>query len=283
MGDVTIIIVSFNTRAELEACLASMASAPPSAPHRIIVVDNASSDGSPDAVRRNWPEVRLVASERNLGFAAANNLAIREAATEFVLLLNSDTLVPAGSIDALVRALESDAGAIAAGPRLVGADGRPELSFGAMMGPFSELRQKIVGRLYDRRVGPVVAWVGRQVRRRQYADWVSGACLLVRRADALAAGLLDERYFLYAEDVDFCAALRALGRRILFTPAAEVVHVGGASGRARPAETARAYRRSQVAFYEKHHPRWVPLLRGYLRLRGALPEGRETGGGPVVS
>jgi hypothetical protein len=271
MRDLTIVIVSFNTREDLERCLASIAAAPPSTPHRITVVDNASSDGSPDAVRQRWPEVRLVASDRNVGFAAANNLAIREAETEFVLLLNSDTLVPAGSIDALVRALESDAGAVAAGPRLVGADGRPEISFGAMIGPFSELRQKLLGRLYDRRLGPVVAWVGRQVRRRHYPDWVSGACLIVRRADAMAAGLLDERYFLYAEDVDFCASLRALGRRILFTPDAEVVHLRGASGRSRQDETARAYRRSQVAFYEKHHPGWAPVLRAYLRLRGRLP------------
>jgi hypothetical protein len=271
MQDVTVIIVSFNTREELEACLASIAAAPPTAAHRIVVVDNASSDGTPEAVRRNWPAVRLVASSRNLGFAAANNLAIREADTEFVLLLNSDTLVPAGAIDALVRALASDPGAAAAGPRLVGADGRPELSFGPMMGPFNELRQKALGRLYDLRVGAAVARVTRMARRRHYPDWVSGACLLVRRADALAAGLLDDRYFLYAEDVDFCAALRSLGRRILFTPDAEVVHLRGASGRNRPVETSRAYRRSQLAFYEKHHPRWAPVLRAYLRLRGELP------------
>ena len=271
MRDVTIVIVSFNTRAELEGCLASIAAAPPSTAHRIVVVDNASSDGSPDAVRQRWPGVRLIASDRNVGFAAANNMAIREAESEFVLLLNSDTRVTAGSIDTLVRALESDAGAAAAGPRLVGADGRPEISFGAMMSPLAEARQKVIGRLYDRRVGPAVAWVERQVRRRHYPDWVSGACLLVRRAEALAAGLLDERYFLYAEDVDFCAALRAPGRRILFTPDAEVVHLRGASGRGRRAETGRAYRRSQVAFYEKHHPAWAPLLRAYLRLRGQLP------------
>jgi N-acetylglucosaminyl-diphospho-decaprenol L-rhamnosyltransferase len=271
VGDVTIIIVSFNTRAELEACLASIAAAPPAVPHRIVVVDNASSDGTPDALRQRWPGVGLIASDRNLGFAAANNLAIREAGSEFVLLLNSDTLVPAGAIDALVRTLESDPDAVAAGPRLVDADGRPEISFGPMMGPFSELRQKVLGRLYARRTPAAVAWVERQVRRPHQPDWVSGACLLVRRADALAAGLLDDRYFLYAEDVDFCAALRSTGRRILFTPGAEVVHLRGASRRQRPAETERAYRRSQVAFYEKHHPRWAPLLRAYLRLRGALP------------
>ena len=271
MLDVTVVIVSFNTREELEACLASIAAAPPAVAHRVVVVDNASSDGTPAAVRQHWPWVRLIASDRNLGFAAANNLAIREADTEFVLLLNSDTLVPAGAIDALVLALESDTGAVAAGPRLVGADGRPEISFGPMLGPFNELRQKVLGRLYDRRVAGAVALVTRATRRRHYPDWVSGACLLVRRADALAAGLLDDRYFLYAEDVDFCAALRALGRRILFTPDAEVVHLRGASGRTRRAETDRAYRRSQLAFYEKHHPRWAPVLRAYLRLRGSLP------------
>jgi GT2 family glycosyltransferase len=271
MRDVTIIIVSFNTWKELEACLASIAAWPPSIPHRVTVVDNASSDGSPEAVRRAWPGVRLIASDRNLGFAAANNLGIRDASTEFVLLLNSDTVVPAGAIDALVRALESDPGAVAAGPRLVGRDGRPEISFGPMMGPFNELRQKALGRLYDRGAGAAVARVERMSARRHYPDWVSGACLLVRRADALAAGLLDERYFLYAEDVDFCAALRGLGRRILFTPDAEVVHLRGASRRARREETDRAYRRSQIAFYEKHHPRWAPLLRAYLRVRGALP------------
>jgi GT2 family glycosyltransferase len=272
MPDVAIIIVTFDTRAETEACLASIAAAPPSTPHRIIVVDNASSDGTADAVRRNWPGVRLIASDRNLGFAAANNVAIRDAAdSEFVLLLNSDTLVPAGAVDVLVRALNADPDAVAAGPRLVGADGRPEISFGPMMGPLNELRQKALVRLYERGVRAAVARVGRMTARRQHPDWLSGACLLVRRAEALAAGLLDERYFLYAEDVDFCAALRGLGRRLLFVPDAEVVHLRGASGRQRPEATERAYRRSQLAFYEKHHPGWAPLLRAYLRLRGALP------------
>jgi hypothetical protein len=271
MPAVSIIIVSFNTRPELEACLASIAAAPPAAPHEVFVVDNASSDGTPEALRRRWPSVRLIESGRNAGFAAANNAGIRAAGGEFVLLLNSDTLVPAGAVDTLLRVLASDPGAVAAGPRLVGADGRPELSFGPMMGPLNELRQKVVGRLYARGAGPAVRWVRRQTSRTHYPDWVSGACLLVRRADALAAGLLDERYFLYAEDVDFCAALRGLGRRIVFTPDAEVVHLRGASGRRRPAATERAYRRSQIAFYQKHHPGWAPVLRLYLRLRGKLP------------
>ena len=103
-------------------------------------------------------------------------------------------------------------------------------------------------------------------------DWVSGACLLVRRADAEAVGLLDERYFMYAEDVDFCAAIRARGRAVVFVPASQVVHLRGRSVASRPRATEMAYRRSQLAFYAKHHPRWAPVLRAYLKLRGRLPD-----------
>jgi hypothetical protein len=268
---VTIIIVSFNTKAELESCLASLASSHPCTPYEVIVVDNASGDGTPDAIRANWPAVRLIEAGRNLGFAAANNIGIRAAASEFVLLLNSDTLVDAGAVDTLVERLRTEPGCVAAGPRLVDAIGRPELSFGAMMGPFSELRQKTIVRLQERGLASATRYVDRVTRRPGHPEWVSGACLLVRRADALAAGLIDERYFLYAEDVDFCAALRGLGRSILFVPEAQVVHLKGASGRQRPSNTERAYRQSQIAFYEKHHPRWAPLLRIYLGVRGKLP------------
>ena len=145
------------------------------------------------------------------------------------------------------------------GPRLVDANGRAELSFGRMIGPWSEWRQKRIARS-DR--------VESLARRRHYPDWVSGACLLARRADAEAVGLLDERYFMYAEDVDFCAAIRARGRKVLFTPDVEIVHLRGRSVAAAPSETRAAYRRSQIAFYEKHHPLWAPLLKLYLRLRG---------------
>jgi GT2 family glycosyltransferase len=137
--------------------------------------------------------------------------------------------------------------------------GRAELSFGRMIGPLNELRQKRLA---------VSGAVEELARHRQYPDWVSGACLLVRRADADAAGGLDERYFMYAEDVDFCAAVRARGRRILFTPDVEVVHLRGRSAASAPAATRAAYRRSQLAFYRKHHPGWAFLLRLYLRLRG---------------
>jgi N-acetylglucosaminyl-diphospho-decaprenol L-rhamnosyltransferase len=104
--------------------------------------------------------------------------------------------------------------------------------------------------------------------RERTADWVSGACLLARREAVQAVGGFDERYFLYEEDVDLCAALRARGGRILFTPAAEVVHLRGRSRRSAGTRAEAAYDRSHLAFYEKHRPAWVPLLRWWLRVRG---------------
>ena len=275
MADLSIIIVSFNTAAELSRCLESLRDHPPCVSHDIVVVDNASSDATVGMLRASWPQVRLISSPQNVGFAAANNIGIRATAGEFVLLLNSDTLVPAGAIDTLVARLRARPGLAAIGPRLVDAEGRTEVSFGPMLGPFNELRQKLLVTLHARRVGAVSRLVDRRARRRQEPDWVSGACLLVRRADAVAAGLLDERYFLYAEDVDFCAALRALGKAIGFTPDAEVIHLRGASRRRLPEGAERAYRRSQLAFYEKHHPSFAGMLRLYLRVRGTLPPERD--------
>jgi GT2 family glycosyltransferase len=276
-----IIIVSFNARADLDECLGSVYAHPPTlTPFTVTVVDNASTDGSAEMVRERWPSVHLIALPTNVGFAAANNVGIRETSGDLILLLNSDTVVPdgvpervpEGALDGLVSALQADPDAAIAGPRLVDAQGVPELSFGRMVGPFNELRQKLLNRLFLRRAPGVAPYVERRLRQRAYHDWVSGACLLVWRAAANAAGLLDERYFMYLEDVDFCAAVRAQGRtqrrRVLFVPEVEIVHLRGRSRASVPEATNLAYRRSQMAFYAKHHPAWTPWLRAYLRLRG---------------
>ena len=267
----SIIIVSYNARVHLEHCLASLAAAPPSEPHDVTVVDNASSDDSVDAVRRGYPAVRVIVQGANTGFARGNNAGIRATRGELILLLNSDTVVPAGAIDRLCERLRAVPSAAAAGPRLVDATGRVELSFGRMISPLAELRRKAVMSLYDRNVRIATAWIRRAAAREHFVDWVSGACLLVHRRDAEAVGLLDERYFLYTEDVDFCASLRARGRRILFTPAAQITHLRGVSRATAPDAMNPAYRRSQLAFYRKHHPVWARLLRAYLRLKGADP------------
>lgn len=271
MTRLSIIIVSYNARRDLERCVDALHTYPPRIAHETIVVDNASDDGSAALIRSTWPAVRVIDAEENLGFARACNRGIMASVAPLILLLNSDTLAPEGAIDTLVDALLGDDRVAVAGPRLVDASGVVEISFGAMIGPFNELRQHLLGSLHTRRVGPVSRFVERRAYRPSFPAWVSGACFLVRRADAEAVGLLDERYFMYGEDVDFCAAIRARGRRILFTPAAELQHLRGRSRAAASAATETAYRRSQLAFYAKHHPLWLPFLRGYLTLRGRLP------------
>ena len=271
----SIVIVNFNGRGHLDHCLRALAEHPPRGRHEVVVVDNASTDGSADAVGE-WPNVRLIRLPVNGGFSAGNNVGIRATSGEFVLLLNSDTIVRPGALDRLVERLDADSTAAIAGPRLVDAQGTPELSFGPMISPLGELRQKIVGVLYARGFGPVRRWVASATSRERYVAWVSGACLLVRRTVAEKVGLLDERFFLYTEDVDFCAGVRAEGWRVLFTPAAEIVHLRGRS-RATTIKTVNAaYRRSQLAFYEKHHPRWARVLRLYLRLKRQLPADKMT-------
>ena len=259
---VDVIIVSYDTRDDLLRCLRSLLEPPPAGLATVFVVDNASSDGSVAAVRAAWPAVEVVALDRNVGFAAANNVALRRARAPFALLLNSDTIVTAGAIEMLVARLTAT-GAVAAGPRLVDGSGRPEVSFGPMLTPWGEIVQRRRVRLARRGTAAARRTVADLVSREREVDWVSGACLLVRREAALAAGLLDERYFMYEEDVDFCAALRARGGRILFTPQAEIVHLRG-----RSMPTPSHYDRSHLAFYEKHAPHWAPFLRLWLRIRG---------------
>lgn len=262
-----IVIVNYNTRDDLAACLGSIHAEAPRHLGRVWVVDNASTDGSQAMIRDRWPDVTVLALDENIGFAAANNRAIRASTADLILLLNSDTIVPAGAIDVLQARLEVS-GAVAAGPRLVDGQGRPEISFGPMLSPLAEWRQRRLVRLAASDRPEDRALVEALLAREQTVDWISGACLLVRREAAVRAGLLDERYFMYEEDVDFCAALRAGGGRVLFTPQAVVEHLRGRSRRQAGPTADRHYDRSHVLFYEKHHPAWAPVLKWWLRVRG---------------
>jgi GT2 family glycosyltransferase len=268
MPRLSIIIVSYNSRIDLEGCLQSLTAAPPRLDHEIVVIDNESSDGTQAYVRERWPGVRLIDAGGNVGFARASNIGITQTFGDLVLLLNPDTIVRPGAIDRLAAVLAADSGTAVVGPRLVDQDGRAELSFGRMISPLAELRQKVLVAGTARGLPVISGVVDGLTRRSRTVDWVSGACLLIRRADLEAAGLLDERFFLYTEDVDLCAAVRARGGTIRFVAEVEVVHLRGRSGASAPQATGRAYRESRIAFYEKHHPRWAPVLKVYLKLRG---------------
>ncbi len=274
MNRLAIVIVSYNARDDLARTLESLTNAPPTTSHEIVVVDNASTDGGPHVVRSRFPRVRLIPAGGNVGFARANNLGIRSIASDLVLLLNPDTIVPPGAIDRLVERVDASPEVAIAGPRIVDEHGRAELSMGGPVNPWREAGRKFVLRLDAQGNAAARRWIAREASRERDVEWVTAACLLVRRTDAEAVGLLDERYFLYMEDVDFCAAVRARGRRVLFTPVAEIVHRRGRSGAAERGRVRAAWHESHLAFYRKHAPFWAPVLALYQRWTGA--DGRRT-------
>ncbi len=263
MNRLAIVIVSYNARDDLARTLESLTNAPTTLSHEVVVVDNASTDGAPEVVRSRFPRVRVIPAGDNLGFAKASNIGIRSTVSELVLLLNPDTIVPPGAIDRLVARLDRSPDVAIAGPRIVDEQGRAELSVGGPVNPWREAARKSMQVLDARGNKTARRWIERQVGRERNVSWVTGACLLVRRSDAEAAGLLDERYFLYLEDVDFCFAVGARGRRVLFTPDAEIVHLRGRSGDS--CRTLAAWHESRLAFYRKHAPHWAPVLAWYQR------------------
>lgn len=267
LSSLAIIIVTYNSATEIGPCLDSLVGHTGPFPTTITVVDNASGDGTAGMVRDRWPSVQVIESPTNLGFSRANNLGIRATSGDYVLLLNPDTVAPPGAIQTLVRGLAAHPDAAIAGARLLNERGFPELSWGNPIGPWNELKRKIFSVLYYRKIRRIVRRVDKLSRQGREVAWVSGACMAIRRPDLEAAGLLDERFFMYTEDVDLCLAMTKRGRTVLYVAAAEVLHYRGRSAARNPASE-RMYRQSQVAYYEKHLPRWAGLLRTYLKLTG---------------
>jgi GT2 family glycosyltransferase len=277
---VSVLIVSFNARPYLLRCLSSLA-AHVTLPLHIIVVDNASADGSAKAVRSGHPAVRLIENPTNLGFAAACNRGLREARAPYCLLLNSDAEVCAGAVEALAAVLDAREDVGIAGPRTVGHDGGPQLSFGPDLTPVSEWRQRRLVRALRERRPEAIREVEALCAREQEPAWVSGACLLARKSALDAVGGLDERFFLYEEDVDLCLRVKKAGWRILYTPAAVVRHHLGRSMEKIPALARLEYDRSHLRFYAKHRgPGARALLRLYLAGSSAAGWMAALGPGP---
>lgn len=225
---VSVVVVNFNAGRHLQRCLDSIRLHGAGLARETIVVDNASTDGSDLHAERG--DVRLVRSA-NVGFAAANNRAIPMTSGEFVLLLNPDAELLPDTLPVLVAALRSDPTAAAAAPRLVYPDGRLQRwTAGREPGVASVLAFATgLDRIADRFAAPTGLFLGRDVSDSLRPDWVSGACLLLRRAALDEVGLFDDTYFTYMEDVDLCRRLRRAGWGIRYEPEAGCVHVHGAS------------------------------------------------------
>ena len=257
-----VVVVSYETRETLLAGLGALR-AHASFPLELVVVDNASTDGSADAVRARDPGALVIVNGDNVGFARACNQGWRAARAPHVLFLNPDAEVTPGAVETLASLLESRPAVGAAGPRTRGSDGTIQVSTGPDLTPLAELRQRRLVLGVARREARALAEAEALHAREHEPAWVSGSCLVARRTALEAVGGFDERFFLYEEDADLCRRLREAGWRVVFTPEAEVKHHLGLSMSKAPRRARLEYHRSHRLYYREHNG---PLSRVALRI-----------------
>ena len=250
---VEVIVVTYGRSDLVRRCLTSLREALGEVPHaKIHVVDNCSPDDTAEMVAREFPEVRLHRQPTNSGFSAANNVVLRQLTAPFVLILNPDTEIPAGVLGHLlgVMSTELDLGLI--GCRLVTADGSFDHAAKRQIpSPGDALRYFVLPASHRRRSG----YLASEVDEFDYGDVgaVSGAFMLIRTAAVRDVGLLDERYWMYGEDLDWCVRFRAAGWRVAYDGRVTAIHLkGGSSGRARTLRVNWHFHRSMLVFYFAH-------------------------------
>lgn len=286
MIDVSIIIVSYNTRKLLKKCLASIKKHTKEVNYEVIVVDNASTDGSVDAISNfQFPvsNFHLIRNGKNLGFARANNQGVERAKGRYILLLNSDTKLKDDTISEMIMWMDGHKNVGIATCRLVNPDGETQ----ATGGYFPNLLRIFLWASFLDDL-PLISRIfgsfhphGSFFKKARRQDWVTGAFFLVRREAADTLGGLDEKFFMYVEEVDYCFRARKAGWEVWYVPEASIVHEAGASG-----SGGRVYFLQGVSgkegsilgefkglqrFYKKHYPAWqYPFLSFILRLAAFL-------------
>lgn len=261
----SVIIVNYNVRAFLENALVSAGKALAGIDGEIIVADNASDDGSVEMVRQKFPAVTLIANDRNLGFAAANNEAIRASRGEYMLLLNPDTIVQEDTFSVMVRFLDEHPEAGLAGCKILNPDGSLELACRRGFPTPWVAFTKIAGlsALFPR--SPLFARYNLTFldeHEVHEVDALSGSFMMVRRAAIDQAGALDETFFMYGEDLDWCYRIKRAGWKVYYTPATQIVHYKGQSTRRSDLDEVRLFYEAMRIFVRKHFRKGflVPLL-----------------------
>jgi len=286
MFDLGIVIVNWNTRNLLRDCLRSIETGEPNIQRQVIVVDNASSDGSAEMVRAEFPSVTVIVNSENTGFARANNQGLRAfgcgdigqtspTAPRYLLLLNPDTVVPPDGFRKMVDRMDADPKIGAAGPRLGMLDGSldlacrrsfpsPEISMWRMLG-FSKLFPK--SRLFGRYN---LTYLDEHLETE--VDCIVGAYMQVRRETIQQVGLLDEQFWMYGEDIDWAYRIKQNGWKVLYYPTVTVLHVKRAASRQNP-QTKFEFQRASWQFYRKHYRARTSLPMHALVMSGLLLKG----------
>ncbi len=260
--DLSVVVVTYHSLSHIAACLGSLDRARAGFEMEVLVVDNASTDRTLDEVRSVAPWARIVQTGDNLGYAKAVNIGIRESTGEFVVVLNPDSIVEPDAFTALHEWMRAHPKCAVAGPQIRNPDGTIEYTARSFPGPLAFLfnRYSLLTRLWPgnpwSRAYLLSDWDHASPRS---VDWVSGACMFVRRTAIAQCGGMDEFFFMFNEDVDWCHVLRDGGWEVDFVPAARVMHHVGAS-RSRVADRVILERhRGMIHYYRKHH-RSNPLL-----------------------
>lgn len=277
--DLSVLIVTYNCRPFVDPCLESVRDTVKDHTVEVLVADNASTDGVTDHVRGAWPQVRLLETGGNYGFAVANNRALDLARGRHVLLLNPDTKVRPGALDRLVSFLDQHPEVGVAAPRLLYPDGSDQGTARRFPSPAAAIfgRRSPLTRLFPRN-----RWSRRYMIGREHpgdrpfpVDWVSGACLMIRRDAVDRVGGLDEGFFMHWEDADWCFRVKQAGFAVCCVPDAEVMHHEGGSRQGWPAAQIVHFHRGAYRFYAKHMATGVrlplrPLARAVLMTRAGF-------------
>ncbi|WP_420631702.1 glycosyltransferase family 2 protein [Candidatus Leptofilum sp.] len=258
--DLSIIIVSWNVRALLANCLRSVL-AQTGLTLQIIVVDSASSDGSPEIVAEKFPQVELVACQQNVGFPRGNNLGLERANGRTILLLNPDTIVHEDALAKMVTYLEQNPQVGVVGPQLLNEDGTVQSSrrrFPTLRTAFFESTwlqpyapQSVLDDYYVRDVGDAETAV---------VDWVMGACLLTRQEVVQQVGGLDEAYFMYSEELDYCRRIHEAGWQVVYYPQVQVTHLSGKSSEQAVTHRHINFNRAKLRYFRKYHGRFAATI-----------------------
>jgi hypothetical protein len=275
--DLGVVILNWNTRDLLRDCLRSVYASSGGLAFEVCVVDNASTDGSAAMVRAEFPPARLIESRENHGYAAGNNLGLQafgfgtglNGGPRYALLLNPDTVVPAPALAQLVGYMEAHPRCGAAGPRLVLPSGELDLACRRSLA-FDAFIYRMLGlsRLFphSRRFGQYnLTYLSPDVETE--VGSVVGACMIVRREAIAQAGLLDEAFFMYGEDLDWAAALHQAGWEVRYNPAVTVLHIKRAASR-QSHRAQIAFHEAMLYFYRKHYAAQTPFWLGWLVVLG---------------
>jgi GT2 family glycosyltransferase len=255
---VSVVIVSWNAKQYLAQCLRTLTERVCRYSMEVLVVDNDSTDGSPAFVESSFPNIRLIRNSSNLGFAMANNIGIRKASGKYICLVNSDVEVFDECITRLVDYCDTHPEVGMVGPRIVGSDGKLQRSCRGFPGVWNMFCRAFAldvifpkAKLFG---GYLLHYWNHDTT--APVDILSGCFLLVRRESLLKVGLLDEEYFMYGEDMDWCKRFWTNGWRVVFVPAGEALHYGGASSANAPVRFFIEKQRADLQYWKKHH-RWL--------------------------